>query len=89
MLIAADALTETQLSSAVEIGLVNGLSLGQVLIEMGLVEPQALDASLALQKMLADEKLGMEAASRILFRICQEKITLSEALRTTKRRCPA
>jgi tetratricopeptide (TPR) repeat protein len=84
LLIAADALTETQLSSAVEIGLVNGLSLGQVLIEMGLVEPQALDASLALQKMLADEKLGMEAASRILFRICQEKITLSEALRTTK-----
>jgi tetratricopeptide (TPR) repeat protein len=83
LLIAADALTETQLSSAVEIGLVNGLSLGQVLIEMGLVEPQALDASLALQKMLADEKLGMEAASRILFRICHEKITLSEALRTT------
>jgi tetratricopeptide (TPR) repeat protein len=83
LLIAADALTETQLSAAVEIGLVNGLSLGQVLIEMGFVEPQALDASLALQKMLAEEKLGMEAASRILFRICQEKITLSEALKTT------
>jgi tetratricopeptide (TPR) repeat protein len=83
LLIAADALTETQLSTAVEIGLVNGLSLGQVLIEMGFVDPQALDASLALQKMLAEEKLGMDAASKILFRICQEKISLSEALRTT------
>ena len=88
LLISAGAISESQLSSAVEIGLVNGLSLGQVLIEMGFVEPHALDASLAVQKLLAEEKLGMEAASKVMFRICHEKISLVEALKTTSDAAP-
>lgn len=83
LLISAGAITESQLLAAVEVGLVNGLSLGQVLIEMGFVDPQTLDASLAIQKMLAEEKIGMEAASKILFRVFSEKIPLTEALKTT------
>jgi tetratricopeptide (TPR) repeat protein len=77
----ASVITETQLLAAVEIGLINGLSLGKVLVDSGFVDKMTLDGALAIQRIMAEGKLGLEAGSKALFKIFHDRLPLQEALK--------
>lgn len=84
LMVMAGVLTETDVMNALEWGLVNQQSIGQVLISQMLVSQGILDAALGLQKLVDKGELNPTKASECLARVHSGGTTLEEAVKEVK-----
>lgn len=84
LLVMAGVLTETDVMNALEWGLVNQQTIGQVLISRMLVSQNILDGALELQKLVDKGELSSTRASECLARVHSGGATLEEAIREVK-----
>jgi hypothetical protein len=80
-LIEAGLIDQANLMNAVEIGLVQGKLIGQVLRQLNLLVEKDLDAALDLQKMIAAGTLRRREATEILGQIHAGKASLQDILK--------
>ncbi|MBS2006679.1 MAG: tetratricopeptide repeat protein [Cyanobacteria bacterium SZAS TMP-1] len=83
LMVMASVLTETDVMNALEWGLVNQQTIGQVLITQKLVSQQLLDAALELQKLVDSDDLEPIKASEALARV-HAGVSLEEAVSDVK-----
>jgi len=83
LMVMASVLTETDVMNALEWGLVNHQTIGQVLITQKLVSQELLDAALELQKLVDAATLEPLKASECLARV-HAGVTLAEAVSDVK-----
>jgi len=88
LLVLSGALTETDVMNALEWGLVNQQSIGQVLISRSLVTQELLDAALKLQKSVDESQLDALNAAECLGQIHESKVSLEEAMENAKAERP-
>lgn len=81
LLVQAKLITESELLNSIEIGLINRKPIGEVLINNGyLANDEILNASLELQKMVANSQLTNLEAVGCLTLIVSQKLPLDQAL---------
>lgn len=80
LVVMADVVSESDLLTALEIGLMENMLLGQVLIEFGFIDDDALDAALRLQTMVSNSHLSVDTAVHAMRLICFEKYSLVQAV---------
>lgn len=80
LMVMAGVLTETDVMNALEWGLVNRQSIGQVLISQMLVSQSILDAALELQKLVDKGELSPTRASECLARVHSGGTSLEDAV---------
>ncbi|MBU6454282.1 MAG: tetratricopeptide repeat protein [Cyanobacteria bacterium REEB67] len=83
LMVMASVLTETDVMNALEWGLVNQQTIGQVLISQKLVSQSLLDAALDLQKLVDTDVLEPLKASEALARV-HSGVSLEEAVADVK-----
>ena len=83
LMVMASVLTETDVMNALEWGLVNQQTIGQVLISQKLVSQELLDAALDLQKLVDTNVLEPLKASECLARV-HSGVSLDEAVSDVK-----
>ena len=83
LMVMASVLTETDVMNALEWGLVNQQTIGQVLITQKLVSQSLLDAALDLQKLVDTDVLEPLKASECLARV-HSGVSLDEAVADVK-----
>jgi tetratricopeptide (TPR) repeat protein len=83
LMVMASVLTETDVMNALEWGLVNQQTIGQVLITQKLVSQELLDAALELQKLVDTDVMEPVKASECLARV-RTGIGLEEAVSDVK-----
>jgi hypothetical protein len=76
----ADLVSETDLLTAIEIGLVEGVQIGQVLIDFGFIDNEILDAALRLQMTVTNNHLTPGQAGEALRLVTHCKLTLVQAI---------
>ncbi len=76
----ADLVSESDLLTALEIGIVENIQIGQVLIEFGFITDDILNSALRLQKMVGNDHLTIEQAGQALKLTAQENFSLVEAV---------
>lgn len=76
LLSSAGLLSESDAMNAVEAGLLNQRSIGQVLLESRMVSTLVLDAALKLQKLIEGSKLTRTQASELLRQVASRQINL-------------
>ncbi|HIA55826.1 MAG TPA: tetratricopeptide repeat protein [Candidatus Melainabacteria bacterium] len=84
MLVLSGVLTETDVMNALEWGLVNQQSIGNVLINRSLITSELLEAALKLQKLVDESQLDALNAAECLGQIHESKISLEEAMENSK-----
>jgi len=84
LLVLSGVLTESDVMNALEWGLINQQSIGQVLINRSLVSAELLEAALKLQKSVDESQLDALNAAECLGQIHESKISLEEALENAK-----
>lgn len=84
LLVLSGVLTENDVMNALEWGLVNQQSIGQVLINRALVSAELLEAALKLQKSVDESQLDALNAAECLGQIHESKISLEEAMENAK-----
>lgn len=84
LMVMAGVLTETDVMNALEWGLVNQQTIGQVLISQMLVSQSILDAALELQKLVDKGELNSTRASECLARVHGGGATLEDAVRDVR-----
>lgn len=80
LMVMAGVLTETDVMNALEWGLVNRQTIGQVLISQMLVSQSILDAALELQKLVDKGELSPTRASECLTRVHSGGTSLDDAV---------
>lgn len=80
LLMLAELVSEIDLLSAVERGMLDEMPIGQVLVRVGLITEQTLDQSLRLQELVTKGKLQPLAASDILKKVRATGLSLEAAL---------
>lgn len=76
----AGVVSESDLMNALELGLVGQQSIGQVLLQMGLIDQTLLDAAVKLQELVSSGQLRPLQASAALAHMHNSGIGLSEAI---------
>lgn len=84
LMVMAGVLTETDVMNALEWGLVNQQTIGQVLISQMLVSQSILDAALELQKLVDKGELNSTRASECLARVHGGGATLEDAVKDVR-----
>ena len=79
LLLFCGAISQSDLVSALELGLMNKAPVGQVLIDSRQVTPKVLDAALQVQNLMADQKLKITDA-RTVIQAVKEGATFEAAL---------
>lgn len=80
LLLMAGLLDESRLMDAVEMGLVEEKPIGRVLIELGIINDDTLQAALTLQEIVASGRLNKTEAQDVLKTTLHRQITITEAL---------
>jgi len=80
LFVAAELVSETDLLTALEIGLLEGKPIGQVLIEFGFITESIVVAALRLQTMVVNNNLTVTQASHALSRISSQGYNLVQAV---------
>lgn len=80
LLSTAGLLSESDAMIAVENGLLNKKSIGQVLLESRMVSPLVLDACLKLQKMIYDAQMTRVQACELLRQVATRQVALEQFL---------
>lgn len=76
----ADLISESDLLSSIEVGLSEGVPVGQVLVATGLVNQTVLEAALGLQDMVRNEVLGIVEAVQALKLVAENGMSLEQSL---------
>lgn len=80
LLAASGLVSESEVLSAVEVGLLEQKPIGQVLVERSPISEIVLEAALKLQKDIAADKVAMDQAAQALFLVHADGISLQAAL---------
>jgi hypothetical protein len=80
LLTSAGLVTEGDKTSAIELGLVKGVPVGQVLVESGTISEPVLDQSLTLQRMVAAGEISGAQAADILKQACSRQVLIQVIL---------
>jgi hypothetical protein len=80
LLSAAGLLSESDAMIAVENGLLNQKSIGEVLLANRIVTPLVLDACVKLQKLIVDRKMGRLQAAELLRTVADKHMGLEQVL---------
>lgn len=80
LLSAAGLVSESDAMIAVENGLLNRKSIGQVLLESQMISPLVLDACLKLQKLIQDGQLSRVQGTELLKQVAQKQVALDQFL---------
>ena len=86
LLTSSGVVSESQILSAVEVGLVSQKPLGQVLIEQNLVADSVLQLALKVQEMVETGSISTEMAPQVLVRSCEKGMSLADAIASLKKR---
>lgn len=81
LLSSAGLLSDSDAMIAVENGLLNGKSIGQVLLQARMVSPLVLDACLKLQKMILDGSMTRVQAAELLRQVASKQVGLEQFLK--------
>ncbi len=81
MMVLAGLLTDTDVMNALEWGLVNNQPIGHVLVRKGLVKQEIIDAALALQRLVDENKLEAIPACECLGKIAASGMSVEEAVK--------
>ena len=73
-------MNETDVMNALELGLMQDMQIGQVLISQGFITPDVLDAALELQQRIEQDKLQAIEAADILAKIRHGGMNLDELM---------
>lgn len=76
----AGLLSESDSMTAVERGLLNQKSIGQMLLETHMISPLVLDATLKLQKMIEQGKMSRVQAAELLRQVATKQVRLEDFL---------
>lgn len=85
LLLSADLVSEIDLLSAVERGMIDEQPIGQVLVRVGLITEGALNQALILQKMVADRKLKPLHAAIVLKKVRSAGHSIEKAVEEVTR----
>lgn len=88
ILVAAGVLSESELMTALELGLSNNKPVGQVLIDLRFIDEPVILAALELQKRVVEQTIKLEEATRLLSAIHRDHISLEAALESLKNPLP-
>lgn len=81
LLVMSRLLSEQDLLTALELGLVKEKLIGQILVDDGFIPKSALDAALKLQQLVADDKIsGLQAADALRV-VHSRQISVEQAIR--------
>ena len=80
LMVLAGLLNETDVMSALELGLVNDTPIGEVMVQQGYMTHEMLDNALALQKRVDAGDLQATEAGQVLAKISANGNTLDEAI---------
>src|SRR5262249_45811243 len=80
LLAASGLVSESEVLSAVEVGLLEQKPIGQVLVERSPISETVLEAALKLQKEIAAGKVQMDQAAQVLFLVNVDEISLQAAM---------
>ncbi len=83
LMVMASVLTETDVMNALEWGLVNQQTIGQVLTSQKLVSQELLDAALDLQKLVDTDVMDSQKASECLARV-HSGVSLEDAVKAIR-----
>lgn len=81
--------SESQILSAVEVGLVSQKPLGQVLVEQNLVDESTLQVALKIQELVETSSLNPKMAPQILVRATEHGMTIPDAIASVELGIPA
>jgi hypothetical protein len=80
LLTAAGIISESDASNAVENALLNGCTIGQVLLESQLLTALVLDSALKAQGLIDEGRLGKQQAAELLRQVLEKQISLDDFL---------
>ncbi len=80
LLVLAGILAESDVINALELGLVNDLPMGQILINQGFINDELLQSALKLQELVDQQSLTPEKAAESLNKIHTTGLSLTDAL---------
>jgi tetratricopeptide (TPR) repeat protein len=80
LLAASGLVSESEVLSAVEVGLLEQKPIGQVLVERSPISETVLEAALKLQKDIAADKVALDQAAQALFLVHADGISLQAAM---------
>lgn len=80
LLSSAGLLSESDAMIAVENGLLNQRSIGEVLLRSNMVSPLVLDATIKLQKMIEENSVQRTQASELLRQVASKQVKLEDFL---------
>jgi tetratricopeptide (TPR) repeat protein len=81
MMVLAGLLTDTDVMNALEWGLVNNQPIGHVFVRKGLVKQDIIDAALALQRLVDENKLEAIPACECLGKVAASGMSVEEAVK--------
>ncbi len=80
LLVLANLLNQDNLMQAVELGLTESKPIGQVLVEHKMVTEPALEAALAVQKMVTEGKIKKDQCGEVLSMVHSKGLSIDEAI---------
>lgn len=80
LLLVAGIMSETDVLSAVEIGLLYEVQIGQVMIEQGYVSEYMVKAALELQDRVEQEQVSVEKAADVLRKVAEGSSTVTDLI---------
>jgi hypothetical protein len=80
LFVMAELVSETDLLTALEIGLLEGKPIGQVLIEFGFIADETVVAALRLQTMVSENNLTADCAAQVLRLIAINGYNVAQAV---------
>jgi hypothetical protein len=80
LFVTAELVSETDLLTALEIGLLEGKPIGQVLIEFGFIADETVVAALRLQTMVSENNFTVECAAQALRLIATNGYNVAQAV---------
>ena len=86
LMLIAEIMTQQDILSAVEIGLLFGIPIGQVMIEQGYVSEYMVEAALELQDRVEADQVSIENAAGVLRKVAEGSATVMELMGAAERK---
>lgn len=88
LMVMAGLLAETDVMNALELGLMQDMRIGEVLVGQGYISTELLDAALELQRKVDEDKMQPAEAAEILSKVRSAGLDVQEAIRQSEQSKP-
>jgi hypothetical protein len=88
LMVMAGLLAETDVMNALELGLMQDMRIGEVLVGQGYISTELLDAALELQRKVDEDKMQPAEAAEILSKVRSGGLDVQEAIRQSEQSKP-